>query len=100
MGCKSVPTRTGKIPEIAAPAAPAAPPVLVDPAFLGTPGTLNFIALNFSALNLSDGSRIAEGNVELQWNRGLLSLHSSPCSDIFESVFCIASGQYAKSQFD
>jgi len=26
----------------------------------------------FSALDLSDGSRIAEDNVELQWNRGLL----------------------------
>ena len=66
MGCKSVPTRTGIIPEDAAPAAPAAPPVLV------APGVLNFIALNFGALDLSDGSRIAEDNVELQWNRGLL----------------------------
>ena len=68
MGCKSVPTRTGTIPEDAAPAAPAAPPVLVAPA----PGALNLIALNFSALDLSDGSRIAEDNVELQWNRGML----------------------------
>ena len=72
MGCKSVTTRTGIIPEDAAPAAPAAPPVLVAPASLGTPGALNFIALNFSALDLSDGSRIAEDNIELQWNRGLL----------------------------
>jgi len=72
MGCKSVPTRTGIIPEDAAPAPPAAPPVLVATASLGTPGALNFIALNFSALDLSDGSRIAEDNIELQWNRGLL----------------------------
>ena len=76
MGCKSVPTRTGIIPEDAAPAAPAAPPaappVLVAPASLGTPGALNIIALNFSALDLFAGSRIAEDNVELQWNRGML----------------------------
>ena len=72
MGCKSVPTRTGIIPEDAAPAAPAAPPVLVAPASLGTPGALNFIALDFSALDLSDGSRIAEDNFKLQWKRGLL----------------------------
>ena len=31
---------------------------------------------------------------------GCSGLHSSPCSDISESVFCIASGQYAKSQYD
>jgi len=72
MGCKSVLTRTGIIPEDAAPAAPAAPPVLVAPASLGKLGTLNFIALGFSALDLFDGSRIAEDNVELQWNRGML----------------------------
>ena len=50
-----------------------------------------------SALNLSDGSRTAEDNIELQWNRGLLGFAPS---DISESVFCIASGQYAKSKFD
>jgi len=33
---------------------------------------INFIALDFSVLDLSDGSRIAEDNVELQWNRGML----------------------------
>jgi len=65
MGCKSVTTRTGIIPEDAAPAAPAAPPVLVAPASLGTPGALNIIALNFSALDLFAGSRIAEVNVDI-----------------------------------
>jgi len=43
MGYKSVPTRTGIIPEDAAPAAPAAPPVLVAPASLAAPGALNYI---------------------------------------------------------
>ena len=32
--------------------------------------------------------------------KGCSSLHSSPSSDISESVFGIASGQYAKSKFD
>jgi len=63
---------SGIISEDAAPAGPAAPPVLVAPASLGKPGALNFITLDFSALDLSDGCRIAEDNVELQWNRGLL----------------------------
>jgi len=31
---------------------------------------------------------------------GCSGLHLSPSSDISESVFCIASGLYAKSQFD
>jgi len=66
MGCKSVVTRTGIILEDAAPAAPAAPPVLDAPASLDKLGALNFITLGFSALDLFDGSRIAEDNVELQ----------------------------------